>query len=141
MDNKVQDAAREFRRRFTLLRRDNGSRYWRHEPEDTEAGDLACYAHYFMPPDDDRYRFIGAALDILSDTNDEDEQRDRVDSDVNIYVGDLTRWLASHPTRAVYVDEGVAEQGWDDIYHALAVGQYLERWEVLERVRDWLLRS
>lgn len=141
----MQELAQRFRAAFEQANRDDGSSYWRHiastDLGDTAASDMACDAHAGHLLDDTRYEYIVAALDILSETDDEDDQRDRVDMDVDVYNTHLAAWLGSSLLRAQYVDDAVSEFGWDaerGIYGALAMGQYMERIEVLDLVRSWL---
>lgn len=102
--------------------------------------DLAHHAHGDMFPDDLRYEYIQDALQIIADEEDEDFWSERVDSDVDVYTSDLTGWLASRGDRYSYVDDAVEEHGYPKggLVHALQMGQYKEREEVLYLVRDYL---
>lgn len=87
-------------------------------------------AHGDMLPDDHKYRFIVDALDALSDYDDAEEARERVDSDVDIYTHDLTTWLASSNDRVARLDDVLAEGDVKDGFSLLQRAQYAERSEV-----------
>lgn len=88
-------------------------------------------------PDDIKYDYIVAALDLIEDGVDPDEPQIEPD----VYNSDLIKWLASNGTRTTYVDEAVSDFGWSDnqgIIGALANGQQREREEVFHRVHEAL---
>jgi hypothetical protein len=88
-------------------------------------------------PDDIKYDYIVAALDLFSEGVDPDEPQIEPD----VYNSDLIKWLASHGNRTTYVDEAVSNFGWDEnggVISALSNGQLMEREEVFHRVHEAL---
>lgn len=88
-------------------------------------------------PDDFKYEYIMAALDLLADGVDPDEPQIEPD----VYTSDLMKWFTSHGNRTSYVDEAVNEFGWDKdrgVERAIAMGQLMEREEIFHMVLDAL---
>jgi hypothetical protein len=101
-------------------------------------------AHGGMMPEDIRYRWIEEAFDAIADA-DEDDDLDDVGSeyaeDVDVYNMNLYRWLASHLSRAGYIEEAVDEYGAPepfDLPSLLQRGQMMERREIFAAVREAL---
>lgn len=112
--------------------RPNGDEYITRKDDAPAWLEDVCYAaHDGMFPDDYKYEFIKAAVDAIMDDEDPDEA---LDSDVDVYTGRLTAWLASSTSRMGYVDDGVDEYGWSSLDQALKVGQLAERREVYDAV-------
>ena len=135
----VQEKATEYRAMFETAKRDDGSQYWR--AKEQQLRELCYAAHGDMLSDDERYRFIVDALDILAeygiaDDGSDDDALDSIEAD--IMTADLTDWLSSSVTRASYVDDAVSHYGWTDTVHALQQGQYEERREVYSLVRNYI---
>ncbi len=102
--------------------------------------ELVHDAHGKFLPDDWRYACIEAAIEYMRD-NDEDDAGAFADDHTDIYNGALVIWLGSNLNRGGYVDEAVSEFGFDKergIYHAIALGQYMEASEVYGSVRTSL---
>jgi hypothetical protein len=100
-------------------------------------------AHSGMFPDDWRYDAIHSALSDIHDSGYDDEydamdgSGEFADGNVDAYNGERAAWLASHLSRAGYVDQArddglVAEDA--DIYDRIGVGQYAESEEVYASV-------
>jgi len=127
---------------FEQDKRTDGTEYWRatNAAPDWVSPLLCRAAHDGMLPDDWRYRFTVDALDILSETDNEDEITERLDNDVDVYYGALALWLASHSERFGYCDEAAEELGADKmpISQRIQIGQLAERREVLNAVRAFL---
>lgn len=112
--------------------RDNGDTFITRKDDAPAWLEDVCYAaHDGMFPDDYKYEFIKAAVDAIMDDEDPDEA---LDSDVDVYTGRLTAWLASSTSRMSYVDDAVDEYGWSSLDQALKLGQLTERREVYDAV-------
>lgn len=143
----VHELAQQLRNEFHVGKRPEavGSRYvflnreappWMH--------DVVQEAHGMgMLPDDWCYETIREALDFIIENggdledleNWEDCTHEFSDSGVDIYVGDLTAWLHSHPQRIGFVDQAKALVGAsEDTVRALRQGQYLERGFIFSRL-------
>jgi hypothetical protein len=128
---------------FETAKRDNGVEYYRTTDDAPEwVSPLLCRAaHGGMLPDDYRYQFIVDALDILSETDDDDEIAERLDGDVNVYYAGQAAWLASHIERFGYCEDAAKEYGMPEPFNLsalLMMGQLAERREVLDAVRAFL---
>lgn len=141
----LNDKATEALSHFETAKRDDGEKTFIRTKEGTPqwVTDLIFAAHDNgeMLPNDERYKFIQDALYILSEIEDADEPHERIDSDVDVYNHDLLQWVASHLSRAYYVDEAIKEFGWNEergLFGALMVGQYSERMEVYNSVKQSL---
>lgn len=125
---------------FETAKRNDGETYYRttdNRPKWLQA--LCMDAHDDMMPDDTKYEYIVDALENLAENGDDDDRaREWVDSATDVYNHDLTAWLHSHNGRMEYctraVEDGLLEAG-APIDRQLAVGQYLEREEVLHSVK------
>ena len=99
-----------------------------------------------MLPDDWRYSAIVAILEKLIEVGAEtadsfDHPDELIDDMVNIYTSDLCDWLASHPLRAGYCDEAVADLGAPEPFNLITVlqmGQRTEYHQIAESVIDCL---
>lgn len=137
----LQERAIEARKHFELAERPSGTKFWRAKSTDKPKWiqDLCREAHGDMLPDDQRYRFIVDALDLLSENDSEEAASELIESD--IYTSDLIEWLGSHLDRLGYCDEAITDMGAKDMSSALSGGQYLERCEVLSLVAQGLRTS
>lgn len=109
--------------------------------------DLCYQAHggddNWMMPDDWRYRFIAEAVDAIVDAGadaTDSEYSDVVGNiEADIYTCDLLLWLSSKNSRYSYVDDARSEYGTQDsIIKEIAIGQILEKQEVLFSVLNFL---
>lgn len=134
------ECAREAREWFELAERPAaGGEYWRCKDGAPEwVRDMVYEAHGDMLPDDYRYGFVVAALDLLRESLVADEARDMIEADP--YTGQLLQWVASNLSRTGYVDEAMDDMGVKGFVPALAVGQWLERCEVFDVVHGALLK-
>jgi hypothetical protein len=138
----IQELAREFSGHFKKQTQNSGDVIVITDEESPEELDeLVQEAHGNMFPDDLRYEFIRDAMNSISDSdNPEDDAGELVDSDVDIYTHDLTKWLGSRNDRFNYVDEAVKEFGHSDegVIKEIMMGQYKEREEVFFSVLEGL---
>ena len=81
-----------------------------------------------MMPNDWRYEMIVEALDVLSDTTNEDDAQARADEhEPPGYNRDRMLWLSSHSFRPAYCDEAAKESGGElDTLDRIAEGYLLE---------------
>lgn len=104
--------------------------------------DLVHEAHGDMLPDDWRYDVIREALGFIHENGgDLDDLAAEFADDVDVYSSALLEWLASNLTRAGYCDTAAEELGSpdsSDIMRLIGMGQYLERREVFDSVRQSL---
>jgi len=141
-DITVQELAGEFSKYFKKQKQNNGQEIIILEdgrPE--ELYETVQEAHGDMFPDDFKYEFIKDAInDIASSEDPEEEAGELIDSDVDVYTHDLTKWLGSRNDRFGYVDEAVKEMGHseDGIMKEIMMGQYKEREEVYYAVLNRL---
>jgi len=104
----------------------------------------AARAKAKMLPDDIRYQYIDAALDVLQECENEsryveDSYHEYINGMVDIYTSDLTAWLHSRTDRMEYVNQARTEFGaGDSLEKDLMTGQYLERREVFDIVKSEL---
>jgi len=95
---------------------------------------LTRVAHDGMLPDNHRYSYIADALERLADTANIDE----IKLEPDIYHNELLDWLHTNQTRIDYCDQAMAEFATETLMGTLAVGQLLEREDVLHLVYDYL---
>lgn len=99
---------------------------------------LCHQAHDYMPPDDWKYHFIYSSIQLLA----ENEDHESIDIESDIFVKDLLAWLSSSLWRLSYCDDACDEYGIEaeaDTLRRISLGQYHEKWEVFNFVRDCLL--
>jgi len=148
MAKNVKDLAGEMSAQFTTDKRSNGDVYY--HLKDGHRGTMdwmneVCYAGHkdgspgpfsSMLPDDYRYEMINDCLDVLSESDDEDEAREQLDGKVPVYTGQLTAWLASNVNRPGYCDEAVSEGLVDgsDIMQTISCGYLRELEEVFSEI-------
>lgn len=124
---------------FTVDERDNGEKFYHLRDGSPEWMTEVCRkAHGEMFPDDWRYQFISDAVDMLAESDDWDDCRSEIESD--IYTGQLMAWLASRTDRFEYCDQFVEEMGSEgrDTLERISGGQWMERCEVFELVAQAL---
>lgn len=70
-------------------------------------------------------------LEAVEYADNKDDLQDRLhelaDAKVDIYNGDLLKWVADDLNNSMYVDEAIEEYGWSDergLFGALQMGQY-----------------
>lgn len=91
-------------------------------------------------PDDWRYRCIMSAVGWIMDGEIDDmsdASHEFADDYVDVYTPARFDWLASNLRRQSYVDDAIAEFGWNSeqgIANAVGVGQYMEAREIFESV-------
>lgn len=133
---EIEDLAKKAITYFVSKERDDGSMYWTTTDDRPEwLQELIRRAHRGYLPDDYKYEFILSALNIIADS-DEDTCSESIADSIDVYTGELTRWLASHIDRVNYVNEAlqVMNTPEDDLVSIVANAQYLEREEVFYSV-------
>jgi hypothetical protein len=120
----------------------DGSPEWVSELVREAHGRDADGAPSFLP-DDWRYATIRSALAFIGDdaTDPDEDAHVFADSQADVYTGELIAWMGSNLQRVGYVDQAVAEFGFDEergVVGAIGMGQYLEAREVYELVRGAL---
>lgn len=101
-------------------------------------------AHGDKMPDDWIYSTFHNCLQRLSDyeitDNDklEDIRSEAVDSMVDIYTADLTKWLASNINNVYYLTQAIEEFECKDGFKALSMAQYIAIDEVMNEVINLL---
>lgn len=142
-EERIAALAEEVRGHMERRTRPDDTRYWsldEERPEWMQSLSYAAHGQGDMLPDDWRYEFIVGALDAIVETEGNyDAGRDYVVEDVDIYTGDLSRWLSSHSYRPIYVNEAREEFGpAETIDQDMMAGQAREREEVYEQIYQFL---
>jgi hypothetical protein len=132
MKKTVQKLAAEYSSMFVRDTRNDGTEFVKTidgRPE--ELTQLIHAAHNNMMPDDWKYKFVEASLDLIAETEDE-EDLDSPNIEPDVYNSTLLQWLSSNLTRAEYFDEAVEEYGWnkEGFYWNLMAAQVREKEEV-----------
>lgn len=95
-----------------------------------------------MLPDDFRYEFVSKALDMIAESETEEDAEDRArEFEPDVYNHERLAWLGSHPCRAGFVDEAIEEFGpskWPGIIEMIGWGQVREFYEVFDSVMSFL---
>lgn len=141
----LSEVAREAADSFESFTREGSeTTLYRRKDDAAEWIDDLCHAAHGdgnLLPDDWRYECILDALHFIADNADgtpsDELEHDFCDSAVDVYNAGRTEWLASHLSRAGYVDEAREEGliGPDaDTFQQIGVGQYLEAREVFTSV-------
>ena len=141
IDEKAIELAGWYLKQMEHSKRDNGAEFWKFRehsgPDGERCSALAHAAHGSMMPDDHRYEFIREALCVIEDASALDE----IETEADIYTADLTAWLASRNDRMGFCDDAVSEglcAEDADMTTRLQLGQYMEKREVLDAVREHL---
>lgn len=142
MTDYRRKAAEQFSAAFMRDTRPDGETFIRLEDDAPEwMTDAIREAHGRMLPDDVKYTMCEEVAERLADRDSDewdDAQGEECDSLVDVYNGDLIKWLGSHGTRAAYIDEAQEEGLIDpnaDTFKRLQIGQYMEYaeiWSVLQ---------
>ena len=118
-------------------RADDESRYARTKPNTPGwVQDLVHDAHGDMLPDDWRYACVMSALDWIHE-HESDDSHEFADGMADVYTSARFAWLSSNLSRQGYVDEALADFGWEPdsgIAAAIGLGQYAEASEVFGSV-------
>jgi hypothetical protein len=131
-----EQVAKDFAEAFEIATRTNGETFYRLKdgsPKWMTDAVWAAHNRGDMLPDDTRYAMIAEVADVLANTDPDNwsDTHEDLDGLVDPYNGALLKWVASHLSRAVYVDEAISEYGWPgDLFKALAQGQYVEYTEI-----------
>lgn len=99
-------------------------------------------AHEDMLPDDWKYAFIEEAVNALANTQEPND----VNLEPDIYNHKLLEWLSSNLTRPGYIDDAVQEFGMAegkqfDAMQLVGQGQWKEKYDVLNLVREGLAQA
>lgn len=135
----VQELAQQAAECFEVAKRQDGDElFFRVKDGSPEwVTDVVRSAHGEFLPDDWRYRIICEAFGFIAENeNAEDESAEFADTAVDVYTGQRFAWLASNLQRQGYVDDALAELGWDGDSAAdlIGLGQYQEAGEVFALV-------
>jgi len=140
MTTKLQ----QFADSFETSTRDNGAVYVCLKDDAPEwAQGVVQEAHAHMMPDDYRYKMISEVADCLTGYDDVDCDTIHEVSDglVDVYTSSLHDWLASHNSRASYIDdardEGLIPEG-ADLDQQLMIGQFEEYEEIAYSIAESL---
>jgi hypothetical protein len=99
--------------------------------------ELVKAAHEDFMPDDYKYQFICEALDHIANSNENDDMAE-INIESDIYTNELYSWLASHLSRAEYVNAILSDQGHcghlDNIATVLGDAQQREKQDVFNIV-------
>lgn len=147
----LRDAAATFAGAFETRKRESGEDYICLRDGSPEwCSEIVYSAHGAgdMLPDDVRYGMIREVADSMAEilavdpeADLDDERHERVDSLVPVYNVERTRWLASHLSRAGYVDEA-REEGLiaadAPLFELLGAGMFQEYSEVWRAIADGL---
>lgn len=133
MFDAFEAATRADAEKTTYYRLKDGSPEWMKE--------IVYHAHGSMLPDDYRYSWIQDACGAIHDAGEDGDLDDTCYSfadGVDVYNSALLAWVGSNLTRMGYVDEAMDESAPKDLASALQMGQYKERLEVFELVKEGL---
>lgn len=143
MTDFMHTAAQEFTAAMIADTREDGTSFVRKADNAPEwVADAIYAAHGGMLPDDTKYSMVSEVADAIEealsyDEDPDDARHERVDGLVPVYNRDRVTWLASHLTRAGYVDEARREFGGDvDLFDQLGRGIYAEYDEIWGIVAD-----
>ncbi len=96
-------------------------------------------AHGSFAPDDWRYSAIRGLVAAIADGADPDDMGEAIDSEVDVYTGHLTAWLASNVQRVAYCDEARHDCGAPaSMEEAMQQGQYMELQEIAASLAESL---
>lgn len=143
-DNYMLAAAKELAASFVTATRADGSGFIRCADTAPEwVREAARDAHADMLPDDTRYSMISEVADAIAEAVEraedlDDARHERIDAMVPVYNRERVEWLASHLSRACYVDEARREFGTEgqDLFDQLAAGIYAEYSEIWNALVD-----
>ena len=137
----IQKKAQEFLNWFEPKTRDSGETFLTMKDGHPEiVQDMVRKTHCGMLPDDYKYDYVVDALEAILAYDNPDDITNEMEADP--YNSDLLKWLGSNLSRAEYVERGVEEFGINpnpfDLFRVIGVGQYLEKVEVFNIVRNFL---
>lgn len=133
----IQEFAREAADYFTTDCREDGTEYNKiNDYAPDWVFELVRTAHDDMLPDDNKYRFVEYALELIADNTDDDLDCPYIEPDS--YTSDLTSWLNSDVRRVYYLDEILSEYAIKDGFSLLAHAQMREKEEVYFLVLEFL---
>ena len=137
----IQKKATEFLTWFECKTRDNGEKFLTMKDGHPEiVQDLVRKAHCGMLPDDYKYDYVVDALEAILAYDNPDDITSEMEPDA--YNSELLKWLGSNMERAGYVEEAIKEFGVSahefDLFRAIGMGQYSEKCEVFNIVRNFL---
>lgn len=142
----VQDLAREAAGCYEPAVREDGSVYSRLRDDNEESTgapdwvrDIVYAAHADCLPDDWKYACIQGALEAIAESDDpEEDGHDFAENYVDVYTGQLLKWLSSGCGRLDYCDLAEEEYGPSDplcgMANRIMRGQYFEASEVYSLV-------
>lgn len=140
---RMQELALDAASAFEQATRPDGSRFLLLSPSApawmTEMIRDAAHDDAEMLPDDYRYAMARDALEAIADDPENEDAPFEWEADV--YTSGLAEWLASHVTRAGWVEGAIEEYGWNNcggLHGALARGQEAEYRHVFYAIRAWL---
>lgn len=138
--SNTQAPTQAFAAAFETAKRDDGTSFVRLKDGSPDwMTDVCREAHGGMLPDDMRYKMIREVVDIMTETEDEDEQREALDGLVDVSYYNLAQWLASGTSRFGYCDEAAEEFGPPkSTDQLLQWGQLREYEEILSQLRSAL---
>lgn len=133
----IQEFAREAADYFTTGCREDGTEYNKiNDYAPDWVFELVRTAHDDMLADDNKYRFVEYALELIADNTDDDLDCPYIEPDS--YTSDLTSWLNSDVRRVYYIDEVLSEYAIQDGFSLLAHAQVREKEEVYFLVLEFL---
>jgi hypothetical protein len=138
MANLAEEAAGMF---TTRTRQSSGESYVSLKDERPDwVHDAVRAAHGDTLPDDYIYSWAQDAFAAIG--NAEGSNLDDVASEfaesVDVYTGDLMRWIGSHAGRAIYADETLVEHKPDTLSDLLMIAQARERRELFNSIAQSL---
>lgn len=142
----IEDIARRFGLQFETHTPERGEPFMRVKsgaPDHDELQALIRTIHRGgeVFPLDVLYALTAAAFDHLAYGGDPDDGSDFADSSVDVYTGDLVKWLAEAPGYHMsLVDDAIAEMGPDQrpLSNLLQLGQYRQAEEVFAEVVEFV---
>jgi hypothetical protein len=142
----IKERAEQYNAMFTTGTRNDGKSFVKCTDEASEAlRESIRNAHGDKLPNDWTYGTYADLMqrvteyDVVTINNLEDVRSEIVDSYVDIYTADLTKWLAEDIRNVYYITQALEEYGtFEDGFKLLAMAQYLAIDEVMQEVINLL---
>jgi len=126
----LQTIAQEMYDNFELVKRDDGSEFYRTKESVDWQQDIVRQAHFNgdrMPSDDiyNRvYEFLSGFSNLDEKATEEDFDQTIIESESDIYTSDLTSWLNDDNRNVYYLTEALEEFQPKDGFEVLMIAQH-----------------
>jgi len=139
----IQTIAQEMCDNFELVKRDDGSEFYRAKEIIDWQSDIVMEAHFDgdRMPNDDIYSRIDTFLSIFSgldeDATEEDFRTLIYETEADVYTSDLTSWLNADNRNVYYLTEALEEYELKEGFQVLSIAQKL----YIEEIGNGLLNG